>query len=119
MYLLHLTVSVHHDDALGVALGDLVVAAGDRALELDSLLLEAVGLAFTPHCIIGVDPEQDRELGHNVARRHAADLVGALHAQPPCRALVGDRGVREAVRDHVPAGLEGARRAGRAGGPGR
>jgi hypothetical protein len=102
-------VRVDHSDPLGMAARHLVLPLGDAALELDSLLHEAVGPppADPAGGPAGVDPEQEGEVGPDPSGGEIADLLDALGAQAPSDALIGDARVAEPVTDQIATLLAG------------
>ena len=107
---------VNDDDPLAVARRELVVGGRDRPLEVDPLALEAVGavglagrqpLLPATLGVVGVDPQQEGEVGNAGADDHRVQLLDALDPESPGDALVGRGLVDEPVADDVPSGLLG------------
>src|SRR5206468_2334476 len=98
---------VEHPDPLRVAARDLVITLRDEPLQLDSLALEAIGLAAADpggrH--VGLDPEQDRQVRPDPTGGQIAELLDPLGPQSARHALVSDARVAEAVADHVPSAV--------------
>ena len=97
-------------EALGLGGGELVVGGGDRGEERVALALEPVGgLAAAGRARAaggGLDAQQQRAVGHEPAGGEALSSRDLLDAQPAPGALVGERGVDEAVEQHPAPGVQ-------------
>src|SRR3954452_23004429 len=95
-------------EAPGLGGGELVVGARDHGEEPLPRPLEPVGLpradALAPHR--GVEPQQQRAVGRQPARGERVEAADLLDAELAARALVGERGVDEAVEQHPLPPLE-------------
>ena len=96
------------DDPLRLGGRELVVGGRDRGEEAQVLLLEPVGRpagdARQPDRRI--DPQQQRPVGPQAAGAELVERPDLLHAEPAPCALVGERGVDEAVEQDGGAGVE-------------
>ena len=84
MHRVAVAVRVHHPHPLRVSASNLVVALGNAALQIDALLLESVGLAAADPARrpIGVDAQENRQIGPDAAGREVADLLDPLGSKP-------------------------------------
>ncbi len=95
---------VYRAEALGLGDRELLVAIGDRREEVLALLLEAIRLkrplllAQAPG--LWRDPQEQRPVGCQSARREQVDGANLLDTEATARSLVGERGVDEAVEQH-------------------
>jgi hypothetical protein len=92
-----------------VARSNLLVALGDGLLQLQPLALEAVGGAALGGDALGrdlgVQAQEEGEVGPDAARCDVAERLDPVGAQAPGDPLVGDARVAEAVADHVRTGF--------------
>ena len=105
--LLDAAAGVDDDDTVGGDLGDLLVGLGDGALQVEALGLEAVLAVRAAEADLGVDAQQDREVGPEAVGGGVGEGDDLAGAEAAGRSLVGDAGVGEAVGDDVAAGLQG------------
>ena len=103
---------VEHAEALGLGRRQRVIGAGDGVEEGVVLALEPVG-RLAAHGLArrargGVGAQQQRAVGAQAAGGEVVDLAHRLDPQPAPDALVGQRGVDEAVEQHPrPRGQRG------------
>ena len=92
---------VDHGEALGLGGRERVVRRGGRLEESELLALQPVGALAAPagagEARARVDPQEQRAVGRQAAGGEQVQRADLLHAQPAARALVGERGVDEAV----------------------
>ena len=101
---------VDHGEALGLGRRQLVVRGADRLEEGELLALEPVGglraLAGPREPFARLDPQQQRAVRRQPAGGEQVQRADLLHAEAAPGALVGERGVDEAVEQHPVAGRE-------------
>src|SRR5206468_5748608 len=99
--------AVQQRDPLREAGGQLDVGGGDVSHEPATLALQSV-LRFgePPHRLLRLDREHEGSLGENVADETRVQVQHPLDSEAAGDALVGERGVQEAVADDVHAALE-------------
>src|SRR6185437_15764721 len=92
---------VDRADSRGLGGGELVVGGGDRFKEVLALSLQAVGLgvacALTRAPSVRGDSQEQCAIGGETTRGEQVDGPYPLDPETPSGALVGERGVREAI----------------------
>src|SRR3954470_12870331 len=101
---------VKHADAVRLAGGELVVGRGYARQEVLARLLKAVG-GFSAHVLAGapdrrVDTQQQRQVRLDAPGPELVDRAHGVDAEPAPGALVGERGVDEAVEQDELAALQ-------------
>ena len=93
---------IQDDEPVGLGRGELVVGLSHAREELAPRLLQPVSVATGDPRETGrrVDPQQQRAVDHDVPDPERVQRPDLRHAQPPPAALVGQRGVDEAIHDH-------------------
>ena len=97
---------VDDDDPVAGDDRDLLVGLGDRALQVEALRLEAVFALRPSQADLGVDLQEQRQVGPEAVGGGVAEADHLADAEPPRRTLVGDARIGEAVGDDVVARLE-------------
>jgi UDP-glucose 4-epimerase len=99
--------SVEEDDAIREALGDCAVSLCDATTEVVALTFDAVTVpADARRRRVGVDLEDERDVGEQPAGRDAVELVDLVQPEAAGFALVSERRVDVPVRDHRLSSLE-------------
>jgi UDP-glucose 4-epimerase len=99
--------SVEEDDAIREALGDFAVSLCDATTEVAALAFDAVTVPADARCRrVGVDLEDERDVGEQSAGRDAVELVDLVQPEAAGDALVSERRVDVPVRDHRFSSLE-------------
>ena len=111
--------AVDDDAALGLAFREPEIGLAQSLVKFDRLRLEAVGRALAAPALGARQSDRRRnvedegEIGHGRADRHAFEAANELLSTLPSDALIDARGIDEAVADH-PFAVDQRRANGRA-----
>jgi len=105
-YLLGRLCTIEHHDALRVTLGELVVDRRGVSEERVAALLKPVAAFASCRAERRRHAYVQREVRRQATRSEQVEGRDLRHAEPAATALIGERGVNEAVEQHVRAGGE-------------